>query len=298
LIQEEASSDNELAHTTETLDILQIEGHLFAQDVTTNGWDTMSLRRRGPTSSVLLSGNPTEQGVVYLHTDHLGAVVKATDSDQNLVWDAVRKPFGERTVTTAQIEMPLGFPGQYYDEETGNYYNYFRDYDPATGRYLQSDPIGLGGGLNTYAYVEGNPLTGTDPMGLLCGTGVCVGGSLIGTAILGWGGSQAWQDSGGPGAMHSDWHDSGAASGPAPHPHADEQSAMNTPPGSDCETLKWAIQVLEDQIAWRKRDLNPLHKGTRTYANHKKRIDNLGRKLDNLKREHDWRCNDRCDPLF
>ncbi len=166
-IQEEASRNSELGHTTETLDILQIEGHLFAQDVTTNGWDTMALRRRGPTSSVLLSGNPIEQGVVYLHTDHLGAVVKATDSDQNLVWDAVRKPFGERAVTTAQIEMLLGFPGQYFDEETGNYYNYYRDYDPSTGRYIQSDPIGLAGGLNTYAYVGGNPLSFVDPFGLV-----------------------------------------------------------------------------------------------------------------------------------
>ncbi|MGD9170253.1 MAG: RHS repeat-associated core domain-containing protein [Candidatus Thiodiazotropha sp.] len=103
--------------------------------------------------------------VVYLHTDHLGAVVKATDSDQNLVWDAVRKPFGERTVTVGQVEMPLGFPGQYYDEETNNYYNYFRDYDPAAGRYLQSDPIGLEGGLNTYAYVGGNPVRFIDFLG-------------------------------------------------------------------------------------------------------------------------------------
>ncbi|MCU7875276.1 MAG: RHS repeat-associated core domain-containing protein [Candidatus Thiodiazotropha sp. (ex Lucinoma borealis)] len=164
-IQEEASHDSELGHATETLDILQIEGHLFAQDVTTNGWDTMVLRRRGPTSTVLLSGSPTEQGVVYLHTDHLGAVVKAMDGDQNLVWDAERKPFGERSVTTAQIEMTLGFPGQYFDEESGNYYNYFRTYDPSTGRYLESDPIGLEGGLNTYAYVGGNPINFVDPTG-------------------------------------------------------------------------------------------------------------------------------------
>jgi RHS repeat-associated protein len=60
----------------------------------------------------------------------------------------------------------LRFPGQYYDEETNNYYNYFRDYDPTSGRYLQSDPIGLWGGLNTYAYVYNDPMNLFDPYGL------------------------------------------------------------------------------------------------------------------------------------
>jgi RHS repeat-associated protein len=60
----------------------------------------------------------------------------------------------------------LRYPGQYYDSETALNYNYYRDYDPATGRYSESDPIGLGGGANTYAYVGGTPINRIDQLGL------------------------------------------------------------------------------------------------------------------------------------
>jgi RHS repeat-associated protein len=61
----------------------------------------------------------------------------------------------------------LRFPGQYFDRETGLAYNYFRDYDPGIGRYVESDPVGLKAGLNTYAYVRQDPLGGIDPLGLV-----------------------------------------------------------------------------------------------------------------------------------
>ncbi len=101
-----------------------------------------------------------------IHTDNRGAPRSVTDDQQAVVWSADYSPFGEVTLDQQAITLNLRLPGQYEDEETGKYYNYLRDYDPATGRYLTSDPIGLKGGLNTYAYVSNNPLALVDRLGL------------------------------------------------------------------------------------------------------------------------------------
>lgn len=110
--------------------------------------------------------------IIQIHTDHLGTPRLATDQDKRIVWRWDSDAFG----ATAADEDPdqdgrytvinHRFPGQYYDQEAGLYYNYYRYYDPETGRYITSDPIGLKGGLNTYSYVSGNPLAKIDPKGL------------------------------------------------------------------------------------------------------------------------------------
>lgn len=105
-------------------------------------------------------------GVYYIHVNNIDASQVVTDQNGQIVWQADYKPFGEADTTVTTLDIPLRFPGQYSDNEVNLHYNYFRSYNPATGRYSQSDPIGLIAGANTYAYVKSNPLNGTDPYGL------------------------------------------------------------------------------------------------------------------------------------
>ena len=107
----------------------------------------------------------------YVHTDHLGTPRTITDGN-TAIWRWQSDPFGSTLADEDAdgdgnpLEYNLRFPGQYYDDETGLHYNYFRTYDPSTGRYLESDPIGLRGGMNTYAYVFSSPTNLTDSRGL------------------------------------------------------------------------------------------------------------------------------------
>lgn len=116
--------------------------------------------------------NKAEAKVNYIHTDHLGTPRVITDENNTTIWSWHSDPFGKAKPNEdvdgdgSLYTFNLRFAGQYYDVETNLHYNYFRDYDPSTGRYVQSDPIGLAGGLNTYGYVGGNPLGYSDPYGL------------------------------------------------------------------------------------------------------------------------------------
>lgn len=109
----------------------------------------------------------------YLHADHLGtprAITRTSDNTFEWRWDNIDS-FGanapnENPAGHGTFKYGLRFPGQYYDAESATHYNYYRDYDPIIGRYEQSDAIGVNGGLNTYNYVQMNPLSYVDGLGL------------------------------------------------------------------------------------------------------------------------------------
>lgn len=102
----------------------------------------------------------------FLHTDHLERPLAASDEIGNATWQALSESFGRTYVgQESSANINLRFPGQYWDSETGTHYNQQRDFDPETGRYLQSDPFGLTDGFNTFTYTYNEPTYYTDPTG-------------------------------------------------------------------------------------------------------------------------------------
>ena len=108
----------------------------------------------------------------FISPDQLNTPRVVSDNLGKVIWQWEGEPFGSSRPNEdpdgdgQKFTLNLRFPGQYFDVETGLHYNYFRDYDPGTGRYVQSDPIGLEGGINLYAYAGNDPMISVDPLGL------------------------------------------------------------------------------------------------------------------------------------
>ncbi|HNG37154.1 MAG TPA: RHS repeat-associated core domain-containing protein [Nitrosomonas sp.] len=125
------------------------------------------------TPIAVIKKNSTGEFTVYqIHADHLNTPRAILDSQNRVVWQWHSGAFGETLPEEdpdgdgAKFEYNLRFPGQYWDKETNLHYNYFRDYDPETGRYISPDPIGLMGGMNVWGYVGQRPMGFVDSYGL------------------------------------------------------------------------------------------------------------------------------------
>jgi RHS repeat-associated protein len=159
--------------------------------VTDNTGDTIS------SDPISVTVTPAVGQLYFIEVDHLNTPRLVADAAGMTVWKwDQQEPFGDSVTDQSPsglgaFELPLRLPGQRYDAETALHYNYYRDYDPSLGRYGESDPIGLRGGINAYLYVNADPLSFTDPSGLIpqgsdpecfrrgeckCATAECAGG--------------------------------------------------------------------------------------------------------------------------
>jgi RHS repeat-associated protein len=128
------------------------------------------------TQYIYLANRPVgvirDEQVYMIVTDWRQAPIDVVGPEGKVVWHAQYRPFGSAEINAdpdkdgEKFALNLRLPGQYYDTETGIAYNLHRDYDPSIGRFLTSDPLGVSAGLNTYAYVESDPINRIDPTGL------------------------------------------------------------------------------------------------------------------------------------
>ena len=139
-------------------------GQVLAEYGVTDGWQRDYIYLNG--QLVARVSSVAGEGILYVINDHLGTPVALVDSVKTVRWRARWYPFGEIYSEQVSIGNDVRFPGQLRDDESGLYYNWHRYYSPELGRYYQSDPIGLEGGVNQYAYAGGNPLSYIDPEGL------------------------------------------------------------------------------------------------------------------------------------
>lgn len=157
--------------------VYSLSGDLLYRDNATDGTTTDYLR-----AGDVSVGRIENSTVTYVHKDHLGSPVSATNSSGSVLWREHYLPFGEKITEASANRDDEGFTGHVDDAATGLTYMQARYYDPVTGRFLSSDPVGFAEGgpsyFNRYAYVENDPVNMIDPSGLYCestdGTTVCV----------------------------------------------------------------------------------------------------------------------------
>jgi RHS repeat-associated protein len=179
------------APTTNTVFVYDEAGHLIGEYNDAGGRVAEYVWADGQLVAVLKPHDGTYHQ--YVETDHLGtprAIIHPVKNTTIWRWDLTGSAFGEHLADTdpdgnaAAYGFNLRYPGQYWDGILRINYNYFRDYDAQTGRYTQSDPIGLLGGASTYSYVNGNPLNHFDSNGhapqLGVGLALLCGGSFVG----------------------------------------------------------------------------------------------------------------------
>ncbi|WP_422463809.1 RHS repeat-associated core domain-containing protein, partial [Endozoicomonas sp. ALB115] len=142
----------------------------------------------------------TTNGVYDVHADQLSTPRAMTDQAGSTAWATNLTPYGVADITRGEsFGFNIRFPGQYADGESGLYYNRFRDYAPGTGRYVQSDPLGLYDGPNSYTYVYNNPINYADPTGqygVAGGVYGAISGGIGGYISGGWQGALAGAGSG------------------------------------------------------------------------------------------------------
>jgi RHS repeat-associated protein len=139
---------------------------------------TLKLKAGAADGSAIGGGSATQwQGlpaggveVFWIEPDQVDSPRAIVNQTHQLVWQWDSDPFGstlpsENPSALAAFSYNLRFPGQYFDAETQTHYNYFRDYDPQTGTYAESDPSGLDGGINTFSYVDSSPIWDADLSG-------------------------------------------------------------------------------------------------------------------------------------
>ena len=139
------------------------DGRVLRQYLRWNG-RLVAVLDHEPVSGGSQAGRPS---LHWIHADHLGTPIAATDERGRVAWRGDWDAFGGLARAQGGFVQPLRLDGQYFDPETRLHDNVLRTYDPDAGRYLEPDPLGLAAGLDPFAYVDGNPLVATDPLGLI-----------------------------------------------------------------------------------------------------------------------------------